>query len=61
LKGRWLRGIVVRDRLLLACMVDETRGGGGDDVETLVMDDASQEDVDESRWQRREESADNIP
>ena len=42
-------------------MVDETRGRGGDDVETLVMDDASQEDVDESLWQRREESAGNIP
>ena len=61
LKERWLRGMDVRDRLLLARMVDETRGRGGEDVETLVMDDDSQEDMDESRWQRREESADNIP
>jgi len=51
----------VRDRLLLARMVDETRGRGGEDVETLVMDDDSQEEVDESLWQRREESADNSP
>jgi len=51
----------VRDCLLLACMVDETRGRGGSDVETLVMDDDTQEDVDESRWQRPEESADNNP
>ena len=61
LKERWLRGMDVRDRLLLARMVDETRGRGGEDVETLVMDDDSQEDVDESRWQRREESAANSP
>src|SRR5215472_7798548 len=34
---------------------------GGEDVETLVMDDDSQEDVDESLWQRLEESAANSP
>ena len=60
LKERWLREMDVRDRLLLARMVDETRGRGGEDVETLVMDDDSQEDVDESLWQWLEESADNI-
>ena len=61
LKERWLRGIDVRDRLLLARVVDETRGRGGYDVETLVMDDESQEDLDEYLWQRLEESEDSIP
>ena len=41
----------VRDRLLLARMVDENRGRGGYDVETLVMDDESREDVEEYIWQ----------
>jgi len=50
LKDRWLRGIDVHDRLLLARVVDENRGRGGDDVETLVIDDDSQEDLDEYLW-----------
>ena len=60
LKERWLRGIDVRDHLLLARMVDETRGRGGYDVETFVMDDESHDDLEESLWQRREKPAANI-
>ena len=60
LKERWLRGIDVRDRLLLARMVDENRGRGGYDLETLVIDDESQEDLDEYLWQRLAESAEDI-
>jgi len=42
-------------------MVDENRGRGGDDVETLKIDDESPEDLDEYLWQRREESDESIP
>jgi hypothetical protein len=60
LRERWLRGIDVRDRLLLARMVDENRGRGGYDVETLEIDDDSPEDWDAYLWQRLVESAENI-
>ena len=41
-------------------MVDENRGRGGYDLETLVIDDESQEDLDEYLWQRPAESAEDI-
>jgi len=41
-------------------MVDENRGRGGYDLETLVIDDESQEDLDEYLWQRLAESAEDI-
>jgi|SRR5215831_871707 len=59
LKERWLRGIDVRDRLLLARMVDENRGRGGYNVETLVMDDDSEADLGEYLRPRESESDEN--